>query len=280
MKFLTGSKVCERGHTYNSKAPLPNRCDSGTDGKVRMKEDVTGHRPAALLRHFPRTVFCVSGFFMPKTNCRRSFANFLKGLICKMETTKKLNVRKLALTAVLGAVATVLMFISFSVPIMPSFIKLDLSELPALIASFAFGPVSGMAVCFIKNLVNLPFTTTSGVGELCNFLLGAAFVLPAGLLYQMVKGRRGALVGSFIGAAAMALLSLPINYFVTYPFYAVFMPMEAILGMYKAINPAVENLFQALLWFNVPFTFVKGLLSVAITFAVYKKISPILKGQR
>lgn len=196
-----------------------------------------------------------------------------------METTKKLDIRKLAVTGVLGAVATVLMFISFSVPIMPSFIKLDLSELPALIASFAFGPLSGVAVCFIKNVVNLLFTTTSGVGELCNFLLGAAFVLPAGWLYKKIGGRKGALIGSFAGAAAMAVLSLPINYFVTYPFYAVFMPMDAILGMYQAINPAVHNLFEALLWFNVPFTFAKGLLSVAITFAIYKKISPILKGQ-
>lgn len=196
-----------------------------------------------------------------------------------METTKKLDIRKLAVTAVLGAVATVLMFISVSVPIMPSFIKLDLSELPALIASFAFGPVSGVAVCFIKNLINLPFTTTSGTGEFCNFLLGAAFVLPAGLIYKKVNGRKGALIGSFVGAAAMAVLSLPINYFITYPFYAVFMPMDAIIAMYQAINPAVENLFQALLWFNVPFTFVKGLLSVGITFAIYKKISPVLKGR-
>lgn len=192
--------------------------------------------------------------------------------------TKKVNVRKLAVTAVMAAVAAVLMFISFSVPIMPSFIKLDLSELPALIASFALGPASGVAVCFLKNLVNLPTTTTSGVGELCNFLLGAAFVLPAGLLYKKVQGRKGALIGSLTGAAAMAILSLPINYFITYPFYAVFMPMDAIIGMYQAINPAVENLFQALLWFNVPFTLVKGLLSVAITFLVYKKISPLLKG--
>ena len=197
-----------------------------------------------------------------------------------METTRKIDVRKLAVTAVMGAVAAVLMFISFSVPLMPSFIKLDLSELPALIASFALGPVSGVAVCFIKNLVNLPFITTSCVGELCNFLLGAAFVLPAGLLYKKLNGRKGALIGSLVGAAAMAVLSLPINYFITYPFYAVFMPMEAILNLYQLINPAVENLFQALLRFNVSFTFIKGLLSVVITFLIYKKISPILKGNK
>ncbi len=196
-----------------------------------------------------------------------------------MPTTKKLDIRKLAVTAIMGAVAALLMFISFSVPIMPSFIKLDFSELPALVASFSLGPLSGVAVCFIKNLVNLPFSTTSCVGELSNFLLGAAFVLPAGLIYKKLNNRKGAVIGSFAGAAVMGLISLPVNYFITYPVYMVFMPEEAIINAYQLINPAVENLFQALLWFNAPFTFVKGLCSVAITFVIYKKISPILKGK-
>ena len=86
---------------------------------------------------------------------------------------KKVNVRKIAMTAILSAVATVLMFISFSLPIIPSFIKLDFSELPALIAAFSMGPVSGVVVCFIKNLVNLAMSTTGGVGELCNFLMAS-----------------------------------------------------------------------------------------------------------
>ncbi len=100
---------------------------------------------------------------------------------------KKVNTRKIAMTAILGAVATVLMFISFSLPIIPSFVKLDFSELPALIAAFTMGPVSGAVVCLIKNLVNLPFTSTGGVGELCNFLMGVTFVVPAGLIYKFRK---------------------------------------------------------------------------------------------
>ena len=104
-----------------------------------------------------------------------------KGLVlCK----RKSNVRWLAVTAILGAVAAVLMMLSISVPIIPSFVKLDFSELPALIAAFAMGPVSGVGVCLIKNLVNLPTSYSAGIGELCNFLLGVAFVLPAGLFYK------------------------------------------------------------------------------------------------
>ena len=134
-------------------------------------------------------------------------------------SAKQPLIHKMTVTALLSAVATVLMFIDFSVHIMPSFIKLDISELPALIASFSLGPVYGVAVCLIKNLVNLARSQTSGVGELCNFLLGAVFVFSAGLVYKKMKNRKGALVGSIIGAVAMAALSFPINYYITYPFY-------------------------------------------------------------
>lgn len=192
---------------------------------------------------------------------------------------KRGRVRKLAVTAVLGAVSAALMFVAFRVPLMPSFIQLDLSELPALIAAFSLGPGSGVAVCLIKNLVHLLVTTTGGVGELSNFLLGAAFVLPAGLVYRFRKDRVGALLGSLAGAALMALASLPSNYFITYPFYAMLMPMEAILDMYRAINPNVQTLMDALVWFNIPFTFVKAMLSVGVTFLIYKRISPVLKGK-
>ena len=195
--------------------------------------------------------------------------------------SKKVNVRKLTYTAMLSAVSAVLMFISFSLPIIPSFIKLDFSELPALIAAFSMGPVSGVVVCFIKNLVNLTMSTTGGAGELCNFLMGVTFVVPAGLLYKFRKDRWGALWGSLLGAVIMAAMSFPINLYISYPAYTVAygLTIPQILGMYQAINPAVETLAQALLWFNVPFTFFKAACDVAITFAVYKRISPLIHGQ-
>ena len=93
----------------------------------------------------------------------------------------KFNTRVLTGTAMLAAVATVLMYMEFPIPIMPAFIKLDVSELPALIASFAYGPVAGIVVCLIKNLIKLPSTSTAAVGELFNFVMGALFVGVAGL---------------------------------------------------------------------------------------------------
>lgn len=194
----------------------------------------------------------------------------------------RFNARYLTMTAMLSAVAFVLMFLDFSVPFMPSFIKLDLSELPALIGTFALGPVSGVIICLIKNLLHLLITSTGGVGELSNFILGVAFVLPAGLIYKYKKNRVGALLGSLVGALFMAGISVLTNYFVVYPIYTAFMPMEAIIGAYDKIASVVgghmDNLLQCLVVFNMPFTFFKGMLSVAITFLIYKPISIFIKG--
>ena len=192
---------------------------------------------------------------------------------------KRFSLRYLTATAVLAALSTVLMMLSFSVPFMPSFLKLDFSELPALIAAFSMGPLSGVLVCLIKNLLNLPLTTTGGVGELCNFLLGACFVLPAGFLYRFRKNRKTALLAALLGALVMAFASLPLNYFISYPMYMKFLPLEQIIGLYQASVPGVNGLFQCLLFFNVPFTFLKGMLDTALTFLVYKRISPLIHGK-
>ena len=193
-------------------------------------------------------------------------------------TGKRVNVWKMTMTAMLSAIAFVLMFLEFSVPFMPEFIKLDLSELPALIGTFAMGPVSGVVICLIKNLLHLFMSTTGGVGELSNFILGATFVLPAGLIYKKWKGRKSAVIGALVGALLMALVSIVSNYFIVYPVYYNFMPKEAILAAYQTIFSGVDSILDCLIVFNAPFTFVKGLFSVVITLLIYKHISPFLKG--
>ena len=193
----------------------------------------------------------------------------------------KVNTRSIVMTALLGAVASVLMFFSFSVPFMPNFIKMDLSEMPALVAAFSMGPLSGAAVCLIKNVVNVFSTTTAGVGELSNFLLGVAFVVPAGFIYKFKKNRLGALIGSLTGSVAMAVIGLPINYFVTYPLYIKMgFSLDIIIGMYQDILPSVDGLLMCLIVFNLPFTLVRGIIDSALTFLIYKKISPLIKGKK
>ena len=197
-------------------------------------------------------------------------------------TKSTTRVRKLTGTAMLAAVATVLMYMEFPIPIMPAFIKMDISELPALIAGFAYGPMSGIAVCLIKNLIKLPSTSTAAVGELFNFVMGAVFVGTAALIYKYKKTRTGAIIGSVIGALVMAVIAVPYNYFIVYPAYVVMyhMPLEAIIGMYQAINPNVNGLLACLLVFNLPFTFFKGMVDAVICFFVYKPLSGILHGRK
>ena len=188
---------------------------------------------------------------------------------------------KLTVTAMLSAVAFILMFIEFPIPaLIPSFVKLDISDLPELLAAFSLGPVYGVAVTFLKNLLHIVFKGTSSayVGELCNFLLGAVFSLVAGFIYQRKKSRKSALIGAIIGAVLMAIVSVPMNYYVVYPAYVVCygMPLEAIIGMYQAILPSADSLIKCLTIFNMPFTFCKGMLDVLLCFLIYKPLSPLL----
>ena len=192
------------------------------------------------------------------------------------------SVRKITVTAMLSAVAFILMFFEFPVPLMPPFVKMDISDLPALLGAFAYGPISGIVIELLKNILHIVIkgTSSAGVGELCNFLLGCFFVVPAALIYRWKRTRLGALMGAVCGCAVMAVASLPLNYFVVYPAYVIFygLPLEAIIGMYQAINPGVNGLFACLATFNMPFTFVKGALDVIICFLIYKPLSPILHG--
>lgn len=189
------------------------------------------------------------------------------------------STRALTSMGMLSAVSFILMFLDFSVPLMPAFIKMDVSDLPALIGSFALGPVAGVIISLVKNLLHLFRTSTGGVGELSNFILSASFVLTAGLVYKFKKNRIGALIGSVLGAAIMAVISIFSNYYLVYPLYEKFMPIDQIIGAYQAINPNVDGLMECLIKFNMPFTFVKAMICTLISFLIYKKLSPIIKGK-
>ena len=191
---------------------------------------------------------------------------------------QRARTHKIAVTAMLSAVATVLMFLEFPIPfLIPSFVELDFSELPALLAAFSLGPVSGVIVCLVKNVIKgLLFSGTGGVGEMCNFLLGICFIIPAGLIYRFRKTRSGALIGALAGAVIMAVCSVPVNYFISYPVYTQFLPIDVIIGMYQEIIPSVDGLLSCLIIFNAPFTLLKGLLDTALCFLIYKPLSPLL----
>lgn len=195
----------------------------------------------------------------------------------KPRSEKSFTLRMLVFTALLGAMSAALSeFLKFPLPIMPSFIKFDFSDVPALMASLTMGPLSGAAVVLIKNLLGLFTTSTGGVGELSNFLLGCALVLPAGFFARNNKSGKGVLLICLASAAVMALASIATNYFIVYPIYdATVFPMAAIINAYQKILPSVDSLIECLLIFNLPFTFVKGLVSVLICVPLYKRLRPI-----
>lgn len=192
--------------------------------------------------------------------------------------------RNMVAIALMSAIATVIYYLDFPVPLMPSFIKLDLSNVISLLAGFSMGPVAGVAVCLIKNLIHLVIKgmgTTMGIGDIFDFVTSAVFVLTAGMIYLKNKTKKGAVIGCLVGTVIFTLISLPLNYFIVYPIYfKAFGGEAAILGMYRELMPDVKNIFSALCIFNLPFTFVKGVICALITILVYKPLSPIIKGRK
>ncbi|MBQ7741072.1 MAG: ECF transporter S component [Eubacterium sp.] len=187
--------------------------------------------------------------------------------------------RLIAGCGMLTAAAIVLQYLEIPIPFIPSFIKLDFSDLPELIGAFAYGPIAGIVIALVKNLIHLAASQSGYIGELSNFILGAVFSGVAGLIYKKNKTMKGALVGGVVGAACMALISFPSNLWIVYPFYYNFMPKEAVLQAYQAIVPSMKSIEQSLLVFNVPFTLIKGILCVVISMLIYKPLSPLLHGK-
>ena len=187
--------------------------------------------------------------------------------------------RVLAVTAILSAVAFVLQYFEVPVPLMPSFIKLDFSDMPALIGAFAYGPLWGVLIELIKNALQLTSTATGGVGELANFLMGAAFVLTAGAIYRAHKTKRTALLGCLAGSFAMGIAAALANYYILLPLFEQFMPLHQLIASFEAFIPFIHSKRDIVLYNALPFNVLKGLAISLITMLSYKSLRPILKGR-
>ena len=192
---------------------------------------------------------------------------------------KQLSIRTMTSVAVLSAVAFVLAFFEFPVPLSPSFARMDLSDFPALIGAFAFGPVAGILIELVKNLLGLFSTATNGVGELANFLMGASFVATAGLFYKLHKTKRTALIGGIIGSVVMGIVAALANYFILLPLFEQFMPLDQVIASFGAFIPFIKTKLDVVLYNAFPFNLLKGLVITGFTMLVYKRIRPLLKGR-
>jgi riboflavin transporter FmnP len=182
----------------------------------------------------------------------------------------------------LGAISVILM--SFDIPLWfaPSFYKIDLSEVPVLIGTFAMGPAAGAVIELIKVLLHMLFkgTSTAGVGDFANFLIGCAFVVPAGLIYKRKKSKKNAIIGMVVGGVFMIVAGCFLNALVLLPAYATAfgMPMDALVAMGTAVNSHITNVTTFALLAVAPFNLLKAVIVSVITLILYKYISPILKG--
>lgn len=207
------------------------------------------------------------------------------GVIMNDNTEKTANTRErfrtriLVSIAMLSAISYLLAFIEIQIPLSPSFAKMDLSDFPALIAAFAIGPLAGVLVEAVKNGLQLLTTSTGGIGEFANFLMGSALVSTAGLFYQKSKTKKRAVIGGMLGSVAMAITAALLNYFVLLPLYSTFMPIEQVIESFASFIPFINTKLDVILFNAIPFNLFKGAVLSLLTILVYKRLSPILKGR-
>lgn len=196
----------------------------------------------------------------------------------------KSNIRNMVVVAMLGAVSMILMMFEIPLWFAPSFYEIDLSEVPVLIGTFALGPAAGALIELVKILLKLVFkgTNTAFIGDIANYVIGCALVLPAGILYKRQKTKKNALIGMAAGTLLMTVAGCFINAYILLPAYgkAFGMPIDALIGMGTAVNPAITGLGTFVVLAVAPFNLIKGAAVSAITLVLYKYVSPILKGQQ
>lgn len=180
----------------------------------------------------------------------------------------------------LSTIAFLLMYIELAIPLFPEFLKIDISDIPALIGAFALGPVEGVIIQLLKNILHGIFATkTVFVGEVANFAVGSVLVFVAGYIYRNNKSKKSAFIGLLLGTVLMSAVAGILNLYVFIPLYekVLHIPIEAFVQMAAKINPSINSLGTLVLWSIVPFNLLKGAFLSTFTMAIYKKVSPILQ---
>ena len=190
------------------------------------------------------------------------------------------NTHYISYTAIFSAISGVLMLMEIPLFFAPGFYKLDISEMPVLICTFYLGPVAGVTAELLKVMVKLLIkgTATAFVGDFANFVVGCSFILPASIIYHARPGRKTAIVGMGVGTLVLTVFGSLFNGFYLIPKFAVLfgMPMDAIVAMGTKVNAAITDVWTLVAFAVVPFNLVKGVAVSALTFLLYKRISPIL----
>jgi len=197
-----------------------------------------------------------------------------------IRNNRAFSTSKLVKISILAAIGYILMFIAIPIPaLFPDFLKIDISDLPVLLGGMALGPIAGIWIAFLKNLLQLVtgFSTTGGVGELANFIIGGSFVWIVSFIYSNKKNIKGVIIGLLLGIITMTIVGCISNYVLILPFYSTIMPIDQVINMGSKINPLITNKITFILWIIAPFNLIKSSLISLITLPMYKKTEKILK---
>ncbi|CEI81509.1 riboflavin transporter [Oceanobacillus oncorhynchi subsp. incaldanensis] len=189
-----------------------------------------------------------------------------------MQKKKKNQLLKLIIIALLSTISLVLFFINFPLPFLPTpYLKVDFSDVPALIASLIFSPLAGVLVVGFKNLLYLAVSGSGEpIGVLSNFVAGVMIVLPVSLIYHRVKGLKGLITGLAAGTVIMAVGMSVLNYYFILPAYGWFMGWE---------------MSEQVKWVTViggvlPFNFIKGIIIAILFIPLFNRMQSWIQQQR
>lgn len=198
-----------------------------------------------------------------------------------LKPEKQSPARRVAYVGIFAAIAAVLMYLEFPLPFAPAFYEIDFSEIPVLICSFSLGPVAGVVCEFLKVVLKLFLkgTSTAFVGDLANFVVGCALILPASVVYFANKTKKGAVIGMAVGTACITVVGSLFNAVYLIPAFSVLYdtPLDVIIGMGTKINPGITSVNTLVLFAVAPFNLLKGVVDSIITFLLYKHIERLLR---
>lgn len=193
------------------------------------------------------------------------------------------NTRKVAMIGMFSAIAMILHLFDFPLPFAPGFYKLDFSELPILVGTFAFGPAAGVMMEFVKILLKLLIkgTSTAFVGDLANFVIGCSFILPASAIYAFRKNKKSAILACITGTLIMTVFGTAFNAIYLLPAFSRMygMPLDQLLAMGTAVNPLAKegSIVSFVAACVAPLNLIKGTSVSLVTLLIYKPLSPVIK---
>lgn len=182
----------------------------------------------------------------------------------------------------MAALSAALMFVSFSLPLAPTFLKFDVAELPALFAGLFYGPLSGFLVIVVKIGLKLltQGTETAFVGELMNLIGSSAYVITASVVYKRNRTKKGALISLITASVTASVFAVFLNLWIAFPMYGKIygIPIEDIVAMGTAVMPFIQSEATLMLYSIFPFNLLKHGVTALITWILYKRCGRLLRG--